>query len=160
MPDFDRAEIKEYIAYARRPAGSYLEEEQGRKLAACLAEIDRLTEDAKRLRDHLAGVTNGGVAYGLECDYEQSLAQTERLLGEVGADGFRHGWSVARADYQNGEAEGYRRGVEEAAEVARCQWQEELNTKNADKASAWASCAEYIEEHILALIDTPAGEAR
>jgi hypothetical protein len=41
MPDFDRAEVEEYIAYARRPAGSYLEEEQGRKLAACLAEIDR-----------------------------------------------------------------------------------------------------------------------
>src|SRR5262249_20122442 len=140
MPEFDRAAIQEYLAKweAEPLCGLVIEAEESVK--ACLAEIDRLTEDAKRLRDHLAGVTNGGVAYGLECDYEQSLAQTERLLGEVGADGFRHGWSIARADYQNGEAEGYRRGLEDAA-------------KSADGCQLCGKWAGSIANDIRALID-------
>jgi len=84
--------------------------------------------------------------------FDACLAEIDRLNAQIEAE------RETNVDMARSALSCYRRGVEEAAEVARCQWQDPLNTKNADKASAWASCAEYIEEHIRALLSTPKEE--
>lgn len=80
-----------------------------------IARLDGIIED---LEAHRAGVTHGGIAYGMGLSFAAALQEATEQGGDPGADGFRHGWTVAQAD----EKRGYDMGLEAAACYIEKRW--------------------------------------